>query len=47
MAGRLVELQIEPALVATARFGLVQLAGRTEAPAIRVLRQFVSERLHD
>ena len=46
-AGRLVELQIEPPLVATARFGLVQLAGRTEGPAIRVLRQFVSERLHD
>lgn len=43
----LVELPVEPALKATARFGVVTLAGRTEAPAMPLVRKLVQEHLHD
>jgi DNA-binding transcriptional LysR family regulator len=45
--GEMVELPVQPALDASARFGLVTLAGRTEGPAMPLLRQFVKEHLHD
>lgn len=43
----LVELRMKPALDATARFGLVTLAGRTEAPALPLVRQMMQQLLHD
>lgn len=43
----LVELRMRPALQATARFGLVTLAGRTEHPALAVVRRVMQERLQD
>jgi hypothetical protein len=39
VAADLVRLDVEPALNATARFGLVTLAHRQEAPALRILRK--------
>jgi DNA-binding transcriptional LysR family regulator len=39
VAADLVRLDVEPALNATARFGLVTLAHRQEAPALRILRE--------
>ena len=45
--GSLVELQVRPKLLATARFAYVTLAGRTEAPAMVYFRQFVRDHLHD
>lgn len=45
--GSLVELQVKPKLLATARFAYVTLAGRTEAPAMAYFRQFVRDLLHD
>ncbi len=39
VAGDLVRLNMSPALNATARFGLVILAQRQEAPALRILRE--------
>lgn len=39
VAGDLVRLDLSPALDATARFGLVTLAQRQEAPALRILRE--------
>jgi DNA-binding transcriptional LysR family regulator len=41
----LVELTLKPALNATARFGLVTLARRTEAPALALVRQLMRQRL--
>ncbi len=35
----LIRLDVSPSLNATARFGLVTLAKRQEAPALRILRQ--------
>ena len=46
-AGRLAELAVRPALDASARFALVTLADRTEAPAMAILRRFAAERLRD
>ena len=46
-AGRLAELRMAPPLAGGARFAYVRLAGRTEAPVMRVLRRFVVERLRD
>ena len=46
-APELVELRLRPALQATARFGLVTLAGRTEHPALSVVRRVMEERLQD
>jgi DNA-binding transcriptional LysR family regulator len=45
--GRLAELRIAPRVQATARFAYVTLAGRTEAPVMKVFREFVDERLRD
>ncbi|MDZ4131355.1 MAG: hypothetical protein U1E02_45360, partial [Hydrogenophaga sp.] len=39
VAADLVRLDVVPALNATARFGLVTLAHRQEAPALRILRE--------
>ena len=43
----LVELTLTPALDATARFGLVTLARRTEAPALEIVRSLMRQRLVD
>ena len=45
--GNLVELNVKPKLVATARFAYLTLAGRTEAPAMAYFRAFVRDHLHD
>ncbi len=43
VAGKLVALDVTPSLDATARFGLVTLAGRQEAPALHIVtRQLVA-----
>jgi hypothetical protein len=42
-----VELTLKPALNATARFALVALAGRSEAPALPLVRRLMMERLRD
>ncbi len=44
-AGRLVELRLQPALRAQARFAYITLQGRTEAPAMAWFRRFVGETL--
>lgn len=46
-AGRLTELLLSPALDSVARFAFVTLADRTEAPAVAILRKFVTDVLHD
>ncbi|WP_088282634.1 LysR substrate-binding domain-containing protein [Ideonella sp. A 288] len=43
----LVELALTPALAATARFGLVTRAGRSEAPALPIVRRLIEALLHD
>ena len=43
----LVELSMKPALDATVRFGMVTLAGRTEAPALAFVRGLMHELLRD
>ena len=43
----LVELRMQPALAATARFGLVTLARRTEPPGLAVVRAMMDEWLVD
>jgi DNA-binding transcriptional LysR family regulator len=43
----LVELKMQPALAATARFGLVTLRRRTAAPALAVVRTLMSQLLSD
>ena len=43
----LVELNMKPALDTTARFAIVTLAGRSEAPALPIVRRLVRELLHD
>jgi DNA-binding transcriptional LysR family regulator len=45
--GSLVELNVKPSLQATARFAYVTLAGRTEAPAMAYIRQFLRAHLHE
>ncbi len=47
LTGELVELPMNPPLQATARFAMVTLLGRTEGPAMALLRRFVQSRLHD
>lgn len=44
-AGRLKVLPVRPALRASARFAYVTLAGRSEAPVMAILREFVAQRL--
>jgi DNA-binding transcriptional LysR family regulator len=46
-AGTLAEIAVAPPLRAGARFAHITLAGRTEAPAMAILRAFVHERLRD
>ncbi len=43
----LVELTLKPALDAMARFAMVTLAGRSEAPALPIVRRLMQERLRD
>ena len=43
----LVELDMKPALDTTARFAIVTLAGRSEAPALPIVRRMVRELLRD
>ncbi|MDH4060821.1 MAG: LysR family transcriptional regulator [Aquincola sp.] len=43
----LAELKLAPPLDATARFGLVTLARRTESPALDLVRRLMQQRLHD
>ena len=43
----LVELALTPPLASSARFGLVTLAGRAEAPALRIVRALMENRLRD
>lgn len=46
-AGKLKALALEPAVTVTASFAYVTLAGRTEAPVMRIFRSFVQERMRD
>ncbi len=43
----LVELNVQPAVAATARFGLVTLARRTEAPGLAMVRELMAQLLLD
>jgi DNA-binding transcriptional LysR family regulator len=43
----LAELVVKPALNATARFAMVTLAGRSEAPALTIVRRLMKELLRD
>ncbi|MFZ9297381.1 MAG: LysR substrate-binding domain-containing protein [Hylemonella sp.] len=43
----LAEIQMQPALAAMARFGLVKLAGRTSTPALHIVRELMRELLRD
>jgi hypothetical protein len=43
----LVELPMKPALNATARFAIVTLAGRSEAPALPIVRSLMQQLLRD
>ena len=45
--GELVELDLAPRVLVTARFAYVSLKGRTEAPVMRLFRGFVNERLRE
>ncbi|MBB1598130.1 LysR family transcriptional regulator [Achromobacter sp. UMC46] len=46
-AGELMELPSDPPLRSHALFALVTLTGRTEAPAMALVRGFMAQRLHD
>ncbi len=43
----LVELKLQPALAATARFGLVALRRRTEPPGLAAVRSLMKQLLND
>jgi len=43
----LVELPVRPAILTCAHFGLITLAGRTEAPALSMLRALIAKTLRD
>ncbi|WP_394788477.1 LysR family transcriptional regulator [Rhodoferax sp.] len=43
----LVELPLKPALDTTARFGMVTLTGRAEAPALSIVRKLMESLMHD
>ena len=43
----LVELRMQPPLERTARFGLVTLRRRTEAPGLQIVRELMEQLLHD
>ena len=46
-APELTELKLRPELDATARFGLVTLARRTEPAALAVVRKLMHQQLHE
>jgi DNA-binding transcriptional LysR family regulator len=46
-AGELTELPTDPPLRSHALFAMVTLTGRTEAPAMALVREFVAQRLRD
>ena len=46
-SGRLCELQVRPHVERAGHFALVSLAGRCEAPAVRLFRDFVRDIFHD
>lgn len=47
-AGRdLVRMQVTPPMTATARFGLVTLAGRSDVPALHIVTEVMRQVLHD
>lgn len=46
-AGAVVVLPVRPVMRATARFGYVTLKGRSEAPAMSILRDFIAQRMVD
>lgn len=46
-SGELAELAVAPPLDDSARYALVTLAARTEAPAMAVFRRFIATHLHD
>lgn len=46
-APELVELRLQPALAATARFGLVTLARRSEPPGLGLVRELMTQLLRD
>lgn len=46
-SGKLVLLQTRPALKASARYAYVTLRGRTEAPVMNILREFIALRMVD
>lgn len=43
----LLELRLTPAMTATARFGLVTLAARSESPVMPLIRELIERLLHD
>jgi hypothetical protein len=43
----LVELTLKPPLNATAQFAIITLAGRSEAPALAIVRRLMQEHLQD
>ena len=43
----LVELPLKPALNSSARFGMVTLAGRADAPALEIVRKLMTQLMHD
>ncbi|REN19189.1 LysR family transcriptional regulator, partial [Mycobacterium tuberculosis] len=43
----LVELPVRPAIATRALFGLITLAGRTELPALSMLRELIAKTLRD
>ena len=45
VAGAVAQLPVNPVLKATARFGLVTLAGRSQAPVISILRAVMAEQM--
>ena len=43
----MVELALKPAISATARFGVVTLAGRERAPVLPIVRRPISQLMHN
>jgi len=43
----LLELPVRPAIATGAHFGLITLMGRTDPPALSMLRELIAKRLHD
>lgn len=47
IAPDLVELPVRPAIATRAHFGLITLTGRTDPPAMAMLRELIAKTLHD